>query len=476
MTISNINLPQLLADLDALRIEALPLAEHGLANFDIHVRESYAAQLATLLLVENTPSENQSRLFCQLLDALNLGSDAYPRLLEQAQKTNQQSLREFLQLVEEHQLAASFIVDGLVLCRLDEALTETQSQVFSEYTQLMQVQETDLIHYVHLAAKVLGLPSDDVLPTTFDFTGYKLQIWKEFFYRELTQKMLDEGFDLDNGLWVVKTELTADTFILRDAVIRWDGELAKLNIKESLKLTNCIVTNPLVRAIGDASIELYQCEIKGWQPLEKKISSFVLEQGSITIENCNIQLKNSRVIYKSSTKSIVKITDTKFVSCGNSNLYGGVFFGHSSDPYFIQVHRCDFISCTAENGAVFCLYYLIGEITGSLFENCFSKYFDAEKAIAKPDLYMDKSHAVLTHNAGNSNGSIDFSDNTLTYSSVLSYSSRFRGSKNKINNSFFIHYLYRELPNLNTEANDFERELIINRNTNINWDKIRKED
>lgn len=472
MTSSTINLPQLLADLDALRIEALPLEEHSVARFDTHIREAYATQLATLMLIESTPSDNQARLFNQLLDALQLGSDASARLLQLAQQTNQQSLREFLKLVEEHRLEASFIVDGLVLCRLDAPLSETQSQVFSEYTQLMQVQESDLARYAHLAAQVLGLPSDYELPSNFDFNGYKLRVWKEFFYRELTQEMLDEGVDLDNGLWVIKKALTARSFNINDGSIRWDGKEAHLNVTYAFKLINCLVVNPVVEASSEVSIRLDDCKIKGQQPLEREVTAFTFGSGDIIINKSNISLINTRVISKERSDGRIVILDSEFYCCGHPSLDGGILQANGGfGSCKLKISNSSFLKCIAKNGAVAFsrVWDRESSIINCKFNLCFSGGFDSQSALDNPEEYIAKSTGFDMENLGRDDGwqyHLELKGNQFSLCNIKTDKIYGTVADNKLENSFLK---IRNEDNFNRfksgfaeEKNDFGRDLIIN--------------
>lgn len=489
MTSCTVNLPQLLADLEALRIEALPLEEHSLASFDTHVREAYATQLATLMLIESNPSDNQARLFNQLLDALQLGSDASPRLLQLAQQTSQQSLREFLKLVEEHRLEASFIVDGLVLCRLDSPLTETQSQVFSEYTQLMQVQETDLARYAHLAAQVLGLPSDYELPTNFDFDGYKLKIWKEFFYRELTQKMLDDQLDLTHGLWLIKEPLTTWNFALVDGWLRWDSKEANLTVSGKLKLEKCMLHNPVVDTGSRADIVLNQCTIKGQLPIERRLTSFSLKAGSVTIKDCDFYLKNSRLISKSKSEGEVNVTNSRFYSCGHFELYGGVFLNLDEEPVTIKFYNNIFDGCVAKQGSVIFSKKINAEIVNCTFNDCDSKSFCYD-TITKSQV-IDFCSTVFSEELGRPGYSyhllpeLKFNDNNLNKSSIICLKNLSGNWKN--NNIYESVLIFREPTSYSEESaksiksfkksfslsekNSF-KEFLLHKNIEIDWEAI----
>lgn len=491
MNTSQVNISQLLADLDALRIEALPLATHSLVRFDTHIREAYATQLATLLLVENTPSEAQSRLFSQLLQSLELGQEASPRLLQLAQQTNQESLREFVKLAQEHRLEASFIVDGLVLCRLAGPLNENLSQIFSEYVQLMQVQEADLALYAHLASRVLGLANDYELATNFNFEGYKVEVWQEFFYRELTQAMLDENADLNNGLWLIKRELIIKSNLaIEKSSLKWEGEKAKFTQTSSgdyrLSFEGCLIENPIIDVCRETYLNFNGCKITGVYPLQNKITVFNVDDGGVGFNDCYIETKNARLIEKKSGYNLISIVNSKVVNCGHPDLSGGVILIADTSISRVSIEDSSFISCIAKQGAVICAKTIYGLIEDSIFNNCFSQGFDIEKAKQNPINYLNSGGAILTNAFGgsafgNSAHKLFIVGNSFVYSNISFYSfynTTWKG--NKIKNSFVINPgsgndFDSMKESFEIEGNDFGQDLIVTGNINIDWDKISKE-
>lgn len=466
------NLSMHLADLKALRLEMLPLENHSLVNFDSHIRETYATQLATLMLINDLPSEDQTTLFCQLLESLQLDKEACPRILQQAQQTNKQSIREFLTLVAEHQFEASFIVDGFVLCRLDAPLTTTQSQVFSEYTQLMKVQEPDLKRYVHLASQILGLPSDYQLPSNYDFAGAKLSVWKAFFYRELTQAMLDQKMDLDYGLWTIKGPLVVKhPLIIRHASIHWhDDAITPMQIEEKTLLVSCYLYNPRVECSSD--ISLSDSDIQGDYPIAQRVTAFTLlsSYSNFEISRSSVVLKNARVMKVKSNDCKVNVFNSTFEYCGHPDLSGGVFLSINPEGASFIIKKSEFSDCIAKRGAIICANYLYGDIKNSKFNRCFSKGFNVHNANKDPDGYKMSSSAITCN-------SFDFRliNNSFFYTSVYLEIARIRSFvsietdlekasriyiKNKISNSFVL-YSSQELSGLSDKnnftiaANDF---------------------
>lgn len=404
----SINLQQLLIDLDALRIERLPLQPHSLVNYDQYVREIYAIQLATLLLSNDQISESQTRLFSILLEAMQLGGTS-AKFLQQAQLTNQASLREFLNILEEHQLQSSFIVDGLVLCRLENPLTPELSQVFSEFATLMQVQQDDLEIYAHLATKVLGLHNHKELPANFDYAAYKIDVWDEFFYRTLTNELLKQP--LSNGRWLINREVILENFQdnnIRNAKFKFVNKgRIQLKLTTSTNINyvfeNCFFYNPEIVMTGygssyRASLMLEQCKIKGDYSATNKITAFKLNNAHLNIHNSFVEVRNARLINseKNDNETSIRITESSFINCGNRELVGGIL--KTNDSVRLLIKNCHFENCVASYGGVFYgrYYNRYSNIKNSSFINCFSNNFNIELAKKDQKAFAQSGGAIFS--------------------------------------------------------------------------------
>ena len=182
---SSLNVTALLHTLDALKLERLPLPAHFAANCDEHGRETYATQLAALLLAGVEISAEQSRLFKLLLASLKLG-DIQAQLFERALALDADAMREFFRVVDENELTTSLFMDALVLCRLSGPLTDAQHQLLSELADLLKLPEADLPVIANLAAITLGLPCEADIPFLFDYS--KVNAWSEFLTRPLEEE------------------------------------------------------------------------------------------------------------------------------------------------------------------------------------------------------------------------------------------------------------------------------------------------
>lgn len=401
MDVEKMNIHQLLKDLDALRIKQLPLRPHSIAPLDSHVRETYATHLAALMLIESSPSEAQVQVYTQLLQALDLG-DSPARYLQQAQQTDQASLREFFELVSEFHLEASFFVDGFVLCRLDAPLSDMQGQVISEFVQLMGINEKDLELYAHLAAQVLGLPSDYDLPTNFDYAAYKVEVWDEFYFRELTQDLSDR--DIDNGRWIVKDKLE----------LLFDGERkiskAKFKFKGgsilikplskpshySFGFIDCFFESPIVRSLNvdrDFRFKLEGCQFTGHYSMDDRVTSVFVSAGKVEFSKCKVDIKNAR-FFKSSSADF-EVSFCQFSGVGHPELSGGVLV--SLEDNTMTIVDSIFEACVAKHGGGFAgRCNSISKIVGSKFLNCFSLPFDMAKKATDPEGFSGSGGAVYS--------------------------------------------------------------------------------
>lgn len=163
MNSHHFDLPRLLRDTDALKVEMFPLPPHFAIACDEYTRLCHASAVAATLLADQPISEMAGRLFDMLLTSLGL-AERRNTVWQMAADLNRDSLREFLQALRQHQLASSFMLDVLVLCRLDGPLSQPQLTLLSELAELLQLPEDDLLVLTFWAAKVLGLPFDTALP------------------------------------------------------------------------------------------------------------------------------------------------------------------------------------------------------------------------------------------------------------------------------------------------------------------------
>jgi hypothetical protein len=149
----------LLQETDALAATYFPLPKHYAVQCDAHTREAYATMLAAMALKNGALSASQSRLLGMLLDALDLPG-AQTRVLAQVPQLQREALGEFLRLAKAAKLAESFLLDAMILCRMEGPLTAEQNQLLSEMADFLEIDTDQLLVLSFWAARVLGLSFD----------------------------------------------------------------------------------------------------------------------------------------------------------------------------------------------------------------------------------------------------------------------------------------------------------------------------
>ena len=372
-TTLKLEIPKLLSDLDALKLERLPLPMHFVSQCDEHGRETYATLLAALLLANGAVSENQSRLFKMLLSSLQLGQ-IQARLYEQAQALNQDKLREFFRVVDNHRLAHSFFMDALVLCRLDHPLVEAQHQILSELVDLLYLPEKDVPLIANLAAVVLGLPCDAEFSEDFDYAPYC--VWEEFLYRTLTVEQLNKG--VPDGRWQVTEPLQLTSgWTLENVTLRF-LERGDIQTKGQgiIDIRNCHLDKPVLEFEGALSFAMAESTISGNYRLEDKITALSFKSGTKALfDHVVFSTPQARSILLLDT--VLWINKCQFTGCGNEKINGGaIAFKYSltrDDKVSpIEIANSHFRGCVARLGGAIRLDKLSHKnmIVNTGFEGC----------------------------------------------------------------------------------------------------------
>lgn len=163
MSSATLNSELLMRELDTLKSEFFPLQAHALREVDLHTREMYASVLAAVLLVDGKVSAGENRLFSMLLSSLGLDG-IQARMFEQACALDSAQLCEFLRVIEEAKAEGCFILDALVLCRIEGQLSDLQTQLLAELLEFLQLPEHELAALVFWASKILRLPVEIEVP------------------------------------------------------------------------------------------------------------------------------------------------------------------------------------------------------------------------------------------------------------------------------------------------------------------------
>lgn len=149
-----------LEQLDSLRLLDRPYKSHYAASKDEVTRCHYSALLLMVLLSEGAISERQQRMLDLWLPSINLVG-RQSELCDLAGRLAKDKLGEATRLLQQDpRLIRSLLLDAMIFCRLDKALTDSAISLLEVLASFFELKENVLNDIVYLAALILGLPTD----------------------------------------------------------------------------------------------------------------------------------------------------------------------------------------------------------------------------------------------------------------------------------------------------------------------------
>lgn len=342
----NLSTSKLLNEIDQLKPERYPLPAHFAMKADSHAREIYAVFLAGVLLSGAHISDNQSRLFQMLLTSLSL-ENSQASLYERAKEIDQDLLREFFRITDEHDLAQSFIVDAAVLCRIEHELMEPQVILFSEIADSLKLSMHQMGELMALVAIILGFPSDKEFKIDYDYSRFS--VWDEFTYKTLTAEKLQNGFI--SGRWSLDHKIEINSPLVIDCVtLRFikDGEI-NARCSGDFIIKNVELINPVMTFSGALKLYFSKSIVTGkYAKEEKKTAINIHSVSEVLIRDVDFSTINSRSILVNNTKA--SIDNCKFDECGNELLIGGAIAAKGCEKNPISIKETRFINCESRLG------------------------------------------------------------------------------------------------------------------------------
>lgn len=343
-----LNLAQLLRDADTVRLEQQGLPAHFAAECDAHTRETYATFLAALLLLKGEVSTTESRLFKLLLGALKLGADSQAKLFAQAQQLDQAQLIEFCRLTEANKLTLSFILDALILCRLDSPLSTEQSQVLSEWVDVLEMDANSLPMLSKLAAEVLGLPNATPWGVDWGYSGFG--VWNEWLgEKPLTEAALKAG--IRGGRWLLEKSLTVHfPWTMDGAVVCFANQatLSTVGAEGQVTIRNSQLWLPVLTFDGAMKLAVAGVQVSGqWHEATDSWDGWpafkVTNLAQFTVADSTFNTPNRRAIYLTNTPA--QLQGCRFVDCGSAaTKVGGLYATNSGQ--LLQISNSEFLRCT----------------------------------------------------------------------------------------------------------------------------------
>lgn len=344
-----LNLAQLLRDADTVRLEQQGLPAHFAAECDAHTRETYATFLAALLLLKGEVSTTESRLFKLLLGALKLGADSQAKLFAQAQQLDQAQLIEFCRLAKASKLTLSFILDALILCRLDSPLSTEQSQVLSEWVDVLEMDANSLPMLSKLAAEVLGLPNATPWGVDWGYSGFG--VWNEWLgEKPLTEAALKAG--IRGGRWLLEKSLTVHfPWTMDGAVVCFANQatLSTVGAEGQVTIRNSQLWLPSLNFDGAMKLAVTGVQVSGkWHEAANDWSAFkVINLAQFIVADSTFNTPNRRAIYLTNTPA--QLQGCRFVDCGSAVTFGGGLYATNSGQW-LQISDSAFLRCAGKQG------------------------------------------------------------------------------------------------------------------------------
>lgn len=392
-SISSSALQSLLSNIDKIKIKKSPLADHYINELSSTEKELYFSHLLLLLKLGDSIGAKQQRLLQLLLPSAGLESSRLAELMLQAEHIKQQELEDLLALLVEKSLCSSFVIDALVLCRLEQPLNDVQSQILAELVKLLNIADADVQQFSQVAALILGLPQGELLPSNFNPDHLHIEHWAEFLTRELTAEHLKAG--ADNSYWIISKQLNINFgFSLHNAVIDFiDTGNLNINTNEKLQLSDNSFYNPVIKITGTGSapnnIDIIDCHFEGDYPLSIKTTALQIENINANIKKSSFETNNARALRIISGKTSIK--NCSFKGCGHPEMVGGAIASLTED---LNIFQSSFFDCKASiAGGIRCKNIVI---KNSSFSECFSTSFPIENF----NLEVDKERKIYSNNAG----------------------------------------------------------------------------
>lgn len=208
--------------IDKIKTEIFPLHDHYASDLDQHSRELYATMLASVVLNKGQISEVETRLFSMLLDSLDLEANT-AKYLNLAQQINLEKTREFFNdVLDNEEMQTAFLMDALILSRIDQPLNNTQMELMAELFDSFELTE-DLLHSLMYYVKVIiGLEQETDTCIFYSKINKKIPLktsWYEFCLNIFQQQYNDGAwFDERTGLmWSRKCFNRGEEMYWRDA-------------------------------------------------------------------------------------------------------------------------------------------------------------------------------------------------------------------------------------------------------------------
>lgn len=365
------NLSQLIETIQTEKIKLQPLATHVLQQHDKHTQDSYGTLLAAVLQNPPQVKSGAASLFDMLLTACGMPS-RQAQLFERAKNLQPTELAEIIRIISEGQLAEVFLLDCLILMRIDSEINEEDVRLLAELSELFKLEDAQLAALISVAEHILGLSTLQAFPEELNL--YNVGHWHEFIYQKISKSDLMVG--ISGGMWFVCDELlmeegwsisNAELLFSQIGLIETHAHNVKVDITDSKLI------NPRLVFSASVSIGITGSHLVGEYFIDSKLTACIFDGvTSINISQTIFETYQARSIL--AFDSPLKVQSCTFKNCGNLHMVGGAFAIQTRNENTFNSSK--FINCTSKLGGALALKRNdSGNVTISkcIFDHCTSK-------------------------------------------------------------------------------------------------------
>jgi len=236
--------------------EIQKVENHPLELHEEYVKDIYFTMLASVIQADGVVKQDELDLYGKLIRGAGLDCDATKYIKCFDERFNREFIGEFVDSIRLNNLIFVFVVDALVLAKVDGELHDKESELIANICDLFGINDTDLEILVHIAASILEGKTDNLIKvkrapeskiSLVDFSHYFAMLGGNL---ELPLSVNDLSREsINGGRYIINSDIKHDLKKMRitNAKIRFtdEGFLTFSNMDE-VTIENTVFINPRV--------------------------------------------------------------------------------------------------------------------------------------------------------------------------------------------------------------------------------------
>lgn len=379
--------------IEALVPQLRPIENHILNTQDDYVKNLYLVLLVAIAREDNIVGDKEQlylKALCQGIDGMD-----FDKILIQQDSIDDPKLVETLKALQRDQLAIWFLIDSIILCRIDAPLTEKEASLLGSIADVLKVSRETAESCVQFAITVLShdrdllinlLPQFQLALPLNDLHAAYVSSWME---EKLSfEQDILSGNEL-KGKYLINTPivLSGEHNLQYVELVFTNQGYIRFSTKSKVNVSNIAIQNGHFVVDDHCEITFSKFSITGGKGIICNENSVIdMNNGlllnttltcekvkTITISEMTFKdIKGQRAIKLTNCKKVI-VKSSRFESCGfdlNSpdKQDGGAIKASDTNVSF---EKCSFDLCTASgDGGALSFWDSIYSISDSKFTNC----------------------------------------------------------------------------------------------------------